>query len=67
MKITLKDGAAREFEGPMSALEVVKRISNSLAKQAVAVRINGKVMDLTTPIHEDVEMEVLTFADPRLS
>ena len=64
MKITLKDGAAREFEGPMSALEVVKRISNSLAKQAVAVRINGKVMDLTTPIHEDVEMEVLTFADP---
>ncbi len=64
MKITLKDGAVREFEGPMSALEVVKRISNSLAKQAVAVRINGKVMDLTTPIHEDVEMEVLTFADP---
>ncbi len=63
MKITLKDGAVG-IEGPMSALEVVKRISNSLAKQAVAVRINGKVMDLTTPIHEDVEMEVLTFADP---
>ncbi len=64
MKITLKDGAAREFEGPMTALEVVKRISNSLAKQAVAVRMNGKVMDLTTPINEDVELEVLTFADP---
>ena len=64
MKITLKDGAAREFEGPMTALEVVKRISNSLAKQAVAVRLNGKVMDLTTPINEDVELEVLTFADP---
>ena len=46
MKITLKDGAVREFEGPMSALEVVKRISNSLAKQAVAVRINGKVMKM---------------------
>ena len=64
MKITLKDGAVREFEGPVSALEVVKRISNSLAKQAIAVRMNGKVMDLTTPINEDVELEVLTFADP---
>ncbi len=63
MKITLADGAVREFEKGLSVLDIAKDISSKLAKKALAVRINGVVCGLDTVITEDSRLEILTFDD----
>ncbi|MBE5759563.1 MAG: threonine--tRNA ligase [Clostridiales bacterium] len=63
MNITLKDGSKISFEAPISGLEIAKSISEGLARNACAVRINGEVEDLRTIVTEDCDFEVLTFAD----
>ena len=63
IKLTMPDGSVREAEQGIMALDVVKQISNSLAKKALAVSIDGKTMDLTTPMTHDAVFQVLTFDD----
>lgn len=62
MKIMLR-GNAKEFEAPMTALEIAASISHELKKEAVAAKIDGEVKDLKTVIDHDCEVEFLTFAD----
>ena len=62
-KITLKDGAVREVENGTSVLDFVKNLSNSLAKKALACKIDGETKDLTTVINGDHQIDVLTFDD----
>ena len=62
MKIMLR-GNAKEFEAPMTALEIAASISHELKKEAVAAKIDGGVKDLKTVIDHDCEVEFLTFAD----
>ena len=62
MKIMLR-GNAKEFEAPMTALEIDASISHELKKEAVAAKIDGEVKDLKTVIDHDCEVEFLTFAD----
>lgn len=62
MKIMLR-GDAKEFEAPMTALEIAASISHELKKEAVAAKIDGEVKDLKTVIDHDCEVEFLTFAD----
>ena len=62
MKIMLR-GNAKEFEAPMTALEIAASISHELEKEAVAAKIDGEVKDLKTVIDHDCEVEFLTFAD----
>lgn len=63
VKITLKDGAVREIAAGSTVLDFAKSLSNSLAKAALAGKVNGKVVDLMTPLNEDCAVEILTFAD----
>ena len=44
IKITLKDSKELEFEEPVPLFEAVKRISNSLAKEAVVAKVDGHKM-----------------------
>ena len=46
MKITLKDGSFKEYEGSMSVLDITKDISEGLARVATSARVNGEVVDL---------------------
>ena len=62
-KITLKDGAVREVENGTSVLDFVKNLSNSLAKKALACKIDGETKDLTTVIDGDHQIDILTFED----
>lgn len=62
-KITLKDGAVREVENSTSVLDFVKSLSNSLAKKALACKIDGETKDLTTVIDGDHQIDILTFED----
>ena len=61
MKITLKDGSVMEAEKGISVLELAKRISEGLARNATCGKVNGKVQDLRYKINEDSEVEILTF------
>ena len=61
MKITLKDGNVKEFENPMSILDIAKSISEGLARVAMAGEVNGKVEDLRYVVEEDCTLNILTF------
>ena len=63
IKLTMPDGSIREAEAGITALELVKSISNSLAKKVLAVSIDDKVMDLTTVLDKDAAIQFLTFED----
>ena len=63
IKVTLKDGSAKEFPAGISAYEAAKEISMGLARNACAAKINGKNADLRDTLNEDCELEILTFDD----
>lgn len=63
IKITLKDGSIVEYEKSVTAFDIAKDISMGLARAALAAEIDGKVVDLTTVINEDCELNILTFDD----
>ena len=59
-KITLPDGSERQFDAPTSGAEIALSIGKSLARDAVAVRVNGALWDLTREIDDDASVEILT-------
>lgn len=61
--ITLKDGAVRKVAEGTTVLDFVKSFSNSLAKKALACKIDGETKDLMTVIDGDHQVEILTFED----
>ncbi len=63
IKITLPDGAVREYEKGATALDIAKSISEGLARQVLAARVNGEVWDATRPIDKDVSLTLLTWSD----
>ena len=60
IKITFPDGAVKEFEAGTTTLAIAESISKSLAKKALAGKVNGKLIDLTRPIEEDASIEIVT-------
>ena len=62
-KITLPDGAQRAFDHPVSGGEIAADISKSLAKKAIAAKVNGEVVDLDLPITEDADVAIVTRDD----
>ena len=63
MKITLKDGSALEFDSPVTAEEVAKSISEGLARNAVCAKVDGELVDLSTIIDKDCELQIVTLKD----
>jgi len=63
VKITLKDGSVKEYKKGTTVEEIVASIGSGLLKAALAAKLNGKVVDLRTPVNEDCSLEVLTFDD----
>ncbi|HTH30472.1 MAG TPA: threonine--tRNA ligase [Lacibacter sp.] len=63
MKISFPDGAVREYEQGVSALDIAKSISEGLARKVLAANINGQVWDLTRPINTDSTLKLLTWDD----
>ncbi|HGF8405921.1 TPA: threonine--tRNA ligase [Enterococcus faecium] len=60
IKITFPDGVVKEFEAGTTTLAIAESISKSLAKKALAGKVNGKLIDLTRPIEEDASIEIVT-------
>ncbi|WP_342234986.1 threonine--tRNA ligase [Inquilinus sp. OTU3971] len=62
--ITLPDGAVRRFDRPMSGADIAADISKSLAKAAIALTIDGKLMDLATVVDRDAKVGIVTRSSP---
>ncbi len=63
MKITLKDGVVKEFDSPMSVLDIAKSISEGLARNACAGIVDGEVKDLRFVVDKDAQVSICTFED----
>ena len=63
IKITLPDKSIKEFESDINGKEIAKSISNSLAKDAVCMDVNGELKDLSYVIKEDAKCKIYTKQD----
>ena len=61
--IPLPDGSKREFDRPVSVLEVAQDIGAGLAKATIAGRVNGVRHDACDIINEDANLEIITAKD----
>jgi threonyl-tRNA synthetase len=61
--LTLPDGSTRDVEAPVTGSEFAASISNSLAKNALALKVDGVVVDLATEIDRDCALAVITADD----
>lgn len=63
IKITLPDGKTKHYKKGITALEVAKSIGERLAEDALAAKVNDKLIDLSVKIKEDSKIKILTFKD----
>ena len=61
--IKLPDGSILEMESGVNGFDIAEKISPSLAKAALAVTVNGKTQDLSTPITTDATVTIITAKD----
>jgi len=62
--ITLPDGSVKHFEQPVTLREVAESIGRKLARDAVAGRIDGELVDLSCTVDHDASVELITTNDP---
>ena len=63
IKITLPDGSIREYEKGVTPMDVAKSISEGLARNVLAAKTNGKVIDANRALETDVTLQLLTWND----
>ena len=62
--ITLPDGSVRQFDAPVTGTTVAAAIGPGLARAALAMKLDGKTVDLATPIDHDAAVVFITRRDP---
>ncbi|VDH05934.1 threonine--tRNA ligase [Bergeyella zoohelcum] len=63
INITLPDGSIRAIEKNSTPLDLAKSISEGLARNTISATINGKQVEVTTPITEDATVQLFTWND----
>ncbi len=63
IKVTLSDGAIKEYSEGITALQIAETISHSLAKKVLSALVDDEVWDVTRPIHKDCKLKLLTWED----
>jgi threonyl-tRNA synthetase len=64
LKISLPDGSIREYENELSVRDVAASIGERLAKDAIAGKVNGELVDLSYTIKSDAKVEIITQKSP---
>jgi len=62
--ITLPDGSVRRFDGPVTGTALAEAIGPGLARAALAMKIDGRLVDLATEIDRDAAVVFVTRRDP---
>ena len=63
ISVTLPDGSKREYENGATPMDVALSISEGLARNVLAAKVDGQVVDLNTPLEKSVELQLLTWND----
>jgi threonyl-tRNA synthetase len=63
IQITLPDGSVREYEQGISGLQIAASISEGLARNVLAAKVNGEVWDASRAIHNNSTLQLLTWND----
>ncbi len=63
IKITLPDGSVRDYPNGSSSYDIALSISEGLARNVLAAKINGMVQDANLPIEADSKLQLLTWND----
>jgi len=63
INITLPDGSVRQYEAGITPMDVAMSISEGLARNVLAAKINNQVVDANTPIQADTTLQLLTWND----
>jgi len=63
IKITLPDGSVREYAQGVTGMDIALSISEGLARNVLAAKVNGKVVDASLPINQDSDFQLLTWSD----
>lgn len=63
IKITFPDGKFREYSDGTTAMEIARSISEGLARNVLAAKVNGEVWDSSRPIQSDSTLQLLTWDD----
>ena len=63
IQITLPDGSVRDYNKGASAMDVALSISEGLARNVLAAKVDGIVKDANLPIHENAQLQLLTWSD----
>lgn len=61
--IKLPSGDIMNFDDKISGFDIASKISSSLAKSALAIKVNDKILDLSTPLETDATISILTAKD----
>ncbi|UEM03092.1 threonine--tRNA ligase [Skermanella rosea] len=62
--VTLPDGSVRDYDAPVTGRQIAESIGKRLAKDALAVKVDGNLRDLTTRITSDAAVEIVTRDHP---
>ena len=65
LKISFPDGNVREFPKGVTGAEIARSISEGLARNALAIELNGEVIELSRPINTDGSVKILTWNDQK--
>jgi len=60
INITLPSGDIKQFDSSVNMFDIAKSISNSLAKKALAGRVDGKLVDMNYILDKDAKVELIT-------
>ena len=63
IQITFPDASVKEFEKGVTGLEIAQRIGSQLAREVLAVSVDGETWDLTRPIEKDAAVRLLKWED----
>ena len=63
IKITLPDGSVKEKEAGVTSHDIALEISEGLARNVLAAKVNGEVVESNRPITEDCTLQLLTWND----
>lgn len=63
IKVTLPDGSIREYNKGVTSLDIAKSISEGLARNVLAAKVNGEVIDAMRSLNSDCSVQLLTWND----
>ena len=63
INITLPDNSVKQYPAGVTAMDIARDISEGLARNVLAAKVNGEVVDAIRPLNEDAKLQLLTWRD----